>query len=421
MVYKKLVACLCTITLLSGLPLVSYAQDGVISLREAIRQTLENNPQLREYNLRGQALSGEMQSANLKPALRLSSEVENVIGTGDLNWFQGTELTLALSQVIELGDKRAARSDVVSRRQSLLTARQRVLELELLAQTTRRFIELAAVEQQRNLMSRATALARETQATVSERVAVGRAPNAELARATAALRMAELAEESARFELNAARINLSSLWGQLDPEFEGAAANLLELGETATIELLLSRLENNPAILVFGDEERLRQAELREVQTRSRSSIEVGAGIRHLAELNDTAFTVQASIPLGSKKRNSGAVATAQANLLLVESQRDAAMLRMSARLLSLDQQRQQAVNKVRVIQQSVLPQLVMALDETRAAFDSGRYGYVELSAAQQDLLDVEFGLIEAAARAHQLTAEIERLSGEPFTNGVTQ
>lgn len=422
--FRKYLVLIVALTLMLTSSIKSSAQDDAISLREAITETLLNNPQIRKYNLRNEALDGELLTAGLKPSIRVSTEVENVIGTGDLKWFQGSELTLALSQVIELGDQRDARRNVVGRRQSLLAAEQQVQELELLGETTKRFIELAAAGQQVGLLSRSTALARETHATVSQRVSVGRAPEAELARATAALRLAELAEESAQFSINAARVRLSSTWGELEPDFNRASANLLEMPDTDSIDAILDRLENNPAILVFADEERLRQAQLREVQSRINSEIEVGAGIRYLAGLNDSAFTVQASMPLFSKRRSTGAIATAQANLRLVESDRALALLRISSQLISLNQQRLQAENEVRVIQDVVLPQLVIAMDETREAFDNGRYGYVELSAAQKDLLDAEFTLVEAAARAHQLAAEIERLSGESITelnNGDTQ
>lgn len=181
----------------------------------------------------------------------------------------------------------------------------------------------------------------------------------------------------------------------------------------APIQSLLERLQDNPAIEVFASETRLREAELREARSRRRADIDVGAGIRHQAELNDTALVFQASMSLSSKRRARGAITAAQASLLAVASQRDSAILRMSAQLLALDQQHRLALNEISVLQDSVLPQLVIALNETRDAFDSGRYSYVELNAAQQQLLDTEFSLIEAATRAHLLGVEIERLSGE--------
>jgi len=402
--------------ILSDAPSLYGAESTIesrLTLRDAISATFDNYPQFRIYELRNQALIGERQTANLKPAFQISSELENVIGTGDLNWFQGTEFTLALSQVVELGDKRNARTNVVSQRQNRLLAEQKILELELMSETTLRFIELAAAEQRLVLLSQATQLAREILDSVAERVAAGRAPDAEQSRATATLRLAELAEESAEFSIEAAMLRLSSLWGDLQPTFTGASANLLDLGEATSIQTLLTRLESNPAISVFASEERLKQAELREVETRRRANIELGAGIRHVAELNDSAFVLQFSMPLNNKNRARGAIATAQANLLAVESERDLAVLKMSSQLVVLDQERRLAINEATTLQTDVLPLLTDALNDTREAFESGRYSYIELSAAQKARLDAEFELIEAATRAHLLRVEIERLSGE--------
>lgn len=424
MMHRTSLAIIVFIASIASINWVSAAPDERLSLRDAIRLTLENNPQFRTYQLRGDALRGELQTAGLKPALRVSSEIENVFGTGDLNWFQGTELTLLLSQVIELGDRRGARSNIVSQRQNLLHAQQRVLELDLLSTTTTRYIELAASEQRFNLIVRSTQLAREINAAVSARVAAGRAPDAERARAEAALSLSELAEQSAAFGIATARINLSSLWGELQPNFIGAGVNLLEVEAAAPIQSLLDRLQDNPAIQIFASETRIREAELREVRSRRSADIDIGAGIRHLAELNDTALVFRVSMPLSSKRRAAGAITAAQASLLAVASERDTAMLRMSAQLLTLDQQRRLALNEISVLQNNVLPQLIIALDETRDAFDTGRFSYIELNAAQQQLLDTEFSLIEAATRAHLLRVEIERLSGETldaFEGGNSQ
>jgi len=221
MMYRNNLAGIIVVAILSNISWVFAAPAERLSLRDAIALTLENNSQFRTYQLRADALSGELQTARLRPALRLSTELENVIGTGALNWFQGSELTLMLSQVIELGDKRGARSNIVSQRQNRLQAQQRVLELGLLSATTTQYIELAAAEQRLNLLVRSTQLAREIHAAVLARVAAGRAPDAERARAEAALSLSELAEQSAAFGITTARVRLSSMWGELQPDFLG--------------------------------------------------------------------------------------------------------------------------------------------------------------------------------------------------------
>ena len=89
----------------------THAAAETLSLRDAIRLTLDNNPEFRTYQLRHDAIAGELVTADQRPALRISTEIENVLGTGDLNWFHGTELTFSLSQIIEFGGKRALRTN----------------------------------------------------------------------------------------------------------------------------------------------------------------------------------------------------------------------------------------------------------------------------------------------------------------------
>lgn len=53
-----------------------------LTLEQAIRLTLEQNPELRVFEFRDLALAGEAQTANLRPPLELGAELENFAGTG---------------------------------------------------------------------------------------------------------------------------------------------------------------------------------------------------------------------------------------------------------------------------------------------------------------------------------------------------
>jgi hypothetical protein len=51
-----------------------------LSLHDAIAATLALNPQLTSFQFSRQALEGELQTAGLKPALHLSTNLENAAG-----------------------------------------------------------------------------------------------------------------------------------------------------------------------------------------------------------------------------------------------------------------------------------------------------------------------------------------------------
>lgn len=387
-----------------------------LSLRDAISATLAHNPQLNSFQFRRQALEGELQTAGLKPAMRVGATLENAAGSGEFSGTKSAELTLALSSVIELGDKRDARLGVVTERQHGLTVEQRIVELDLLAEVTRRFIEVAEAQQQLALQQSTLTLARETSNSIKRRTDAGNTPDAELARALAnQSRMAiELRQAELRFD--SAKIKLSSLWAVTEPSFTSVNADLLSLGESRSLSDVLSGLSNNPDIQLFASEARLRDAEVRLALSQRKSDIEWNAGVRRLEASKDSALVVGVSVPLFGGSRAAGEVATAKANRLSVDNERETALLQLRAQLVGLYQERQAALFEVASLRNDVIPQLKKAVSGTRTAFDKGRYGYLELSTAQRELLEAEAALITAAANAHLLRAEIERLSGAATT-----
>lgn len=399
------------IVVLTGSVLAAEPTDGPLSLREAIDATLRANPQLKSYRFREQALDGERNTANLRPPLQVNTSLEDAFGSGNLNTLDRAEFTLSLSRVIELGDQRNARIDVVNQRVDLLRAEQRVTELDLLADLTRRFIATAAAQEQLVLQQRATALARQTLDALEPLVTAGQSPASEQARANAALDRARLAEGHAQTMLETAKIDLAAMWGS-QPDFEGVGADFHQAGTAGVLSDVLLELDANPDLLLFASAERLLDAQLLEAQSEQRGTMQWTAGIRHLRESGDTGLVLSASLPLGARERASGAIATAQANRQEVAIRRAIALNRMRAQLSGLHLQLSQAIVEVNTLRGSVLPQLDSALQQTREAYLGGRYSYFELVSAQQEYLDAEAALIEVTTEAHVLRTEIERLSG---------
>ena len=387
-----------------------------LSLRDAIMATLAHNPQLNSFEFRRQAIEGELQTAGLKPALHVNTTLENAAGSGDYKGIKGAELTLALSSVIELGNKRDARLGVVTERQQGLAAQQRIVELDVLAEVTRRFIDVATAQQHLTLQQSTLALATETTQSIKSRVDAGNTPDAELARAQANQSRMAIELRQAELGFDTAKVKLSVLWAVTEPTFTYVNADLLTLGDSPSFNDLLNDLANNPDIQLYASEARLRDAEVRLALSQNKADLEWNAGVRRLQASKDSALVVGVSVPLFSGNRAAGEVTTARANRLNVDNEREIALLQLRAQLVGLYQERQAAIFEVTSLRNDVIPQLKKAVSGTRTAFDKGRYGYLELSTAQHELLEAEESLIDAAANAHLLRAEIERLSGSTTT-----
>jgi cobalt-zinc-cadmium efflux system outer membrane protein len=413
--FKCLTIVVCA-TIASTFASAQESITGVISLRDALETTLAAHPRLRSFPLRAEALLGEKETAELKPAFRIEAEIENALGTGDIKDFTGAEATLRLSNVVEMGNKRAARVGVANRRIEVLDAEQRVVELDLLTDVVRRFIDVASAQELVTLQTQATAIAEQTVSLLEPLVRAGQTPQLELDRANSALIRAQVAEQSAGALLASARIRLANMWASNSPQFVAVESNLLTVGQAEPIESILAGLELNPDIEIYASEFRLLEAELLLAQSRRQGDIGWSAGIRHLKEIDDTGFAFGVSIPLFNKARASGAVRTARANMQEMEMRRLTTLNAIRGEVLSLHQLLQQAVLEVNTLQQSVIPTLETVQEQIQTAYAAGNYSYVELISAQQEYLDAHLSLISSATNAHKIRAEIERLSGLPLT-----
>lgn len=401
---------------LSSLTSAQTIKTGSLSLREALENVLEANPRLDSFPFRDEALRGQRDTAALTPPLRVNGGAEEFLGSGALQDFHSMELNIGLSQVLEMGDKRKARIGVIDQRLDLLAAEQRVLELDLLGETTQRFIDALAAQRYHALQVQATSIARETVELLQPLLQAGRIPGLELDRAEAARVRAEAAQAMAQARLESTRIRLAAMWGETRPRFDTIDANLLAVGDAGSLSNLLEQLESNPEVEIYATETRLREAELQQALSQRQADIEWSAGLRHLRELGDTGFTLGVSIPLFAHDRASGAIREARANRQEVEARRVVLLNRLRTEISALHQQLSQTLAEVGLLETQVLPRLDSVLEQSRSAYESGTYSYLELVTAQQEYLDAELALINSAANAHRLRAEIETLSGQALT-----
>jgi cobalt-zinc-cadmium efflux system outer membrane protein len=338
--------------------------------------------------------------------------VDNVLGTGATSGLQAAEVTLGLSQWIELGEVRSNRVAVAQGGREILEVEGQIRRLDLLAETVRRFVTLASLQESHQLTHLAVELAESTLRVVEARVTAARSPLAEGDRAAVALERALNADRHAEHELAAARLELAAMWGSEEPDFEVAQADLFILPTTADLASLRAALERSPDITRYFSENRLRDSELRLAMASRRSGFEIGAGITRLQDTRDTALMFTFSLPLPISDRNEGRIAEARALSEGAEADRAAALLRARTRLGTLFRELLDLGQAVPALRDVALPRMEEALRNTEYAYERGRYSYLELVDAQRELLALRRDLINAATEYHLTLIELERLTG---------
>jgi cobalt-zinc-cadmium efflux system outer membrane protein len=99
-------------------PYTSFAEPTIqikkeskepITLKNAVALALMHNPHLKAFSFEKRAKEARALQSGLRPNPKLNISVEDAAGSGGFNGFDQSQTTIQLSQLIELGGKRAAR------------------------------------------------------------------------------------------------------------------------------------------------------------------------------------------------------------------------------------------------------------------------------------------------------------------------
>jgi cobalt-zinc-cadmium efflux system outer membrane protein len=394
-------------------------QSDTLTLSSAIKRTLAENPTLKVFSLRQASLYGQQQTQALTPGYQLGVEIENFAGSGALHSFDSAEFTVSLSSVIEMGGKRNARMDIGSHRNAILAAEGKIAALHLLAEVTRRYIDVLAAQANLSLANEATQLAEDTLLAVEKRAMAGSTPKAEIKRAMAAVGNTRLVAATKNQQFSATKYALALLWNERwdenSPSFSTVAGNLYHFSNDIPFEKLYAKVQQNPAQLAFASEERLKSAQLRLAKSQSSTDIKWTLGIKQLQDIGDTALVAGFSVPLFRSSNNTGAIISAQAERDAVQARKNTALLQLHNQLQQAYSSRKQAIYTANNLREIIIPLLEEALAETKIAYQRGLYSYLDYLSARQELLIARRALIKSASAALRFGADIEQLIAEPL------
>ncbi len=400
--------------------LATPVQAEFLTLRDALGAALNQHPDLRGFEFRYKAAAAVRDQASQRPAPELAISLDNFAGSGALSGFDETETTLSLSQVIELGGKRDARIAVADAGYAAMDTERKAAQLDVLAEVTRRFIDVAELEELVKVAKRGTQLAQKTVNSTDRRVKAAKAPHVEIDRAAVDLGQAQIEQRQLESRLDAAFQALSAMWGRNDGTLDGRpivaiAGNIFQLPQLTSFNTLVDRLAASPDFLRYANEERLREAELQLARAKRSGDWTLGGGIRRFQATDDTALVASVSVPLFSGRRAENSMVIARAERDRVGVEREAAMVKAKTQLYDLHRSLETAINVVATLESTAMPRIDEALQETQYAFERGRYGYLELIDSQREYLAVLRMRIQAGATAQRLAAEIERLTNAPL------
>ncbi len=388
---------------------------GDLTLRDALSAALLGNPELASYSYEVRAAEARVVQAGAAENPELDFVVENFAGSDELSDFDGAEFTFVLSQNFPLG------GDITRRQQAARLAGQSAgwdyesARIALLAETTKRYVALVAVQQRVELARDSLDLAQEIADVIQRRIDAGDLAIVELSRAAVPLAEAKIELARARRTLEAVRVQLALIWGSTEPVFTEAKGDLNQLQPVPSMNDLAHLINQNPDVARWVVEVASRQAEIELARAEAIPDITGSLGYRWFSESNDGALVAGLSFPLPINDRNQGNILAARFGVVSAKNRQQAVRLRIEAALVLTYSQLINAYEEAIALRDDAIPAATNAYDDIHQAFEQGNLGYIDVLDAERTLIELHSRYLDVITDYHTAVAEVEALIGQPL------
>jgi len=385
---------------------------GELSFQQAMVLTLKHNPELATYAWTIRSKEIDQIEAGLLPNPEAEIELENFAGSGDIGAFKSAETTIALSQVIELGDKRMKRRQLASTDRDLARWDYEVKRVDLLSQTAVAFADVLGQQEKLTIANEINKLADEIYLTVKKRVEAGKVSPLEEIKARVELSKTRLSQMNAERQLAISKQNLVSGWGGTEVTFNRVLGDFYNIPFLPELTSIVSKLNNNPDIARWATEVSRHQNAINLAQADTIPDISVSAGLRHLNESDDVAAVASISIPLFIFNNKQTGVQRSEVGLSRASKEQAVTETRLRSALLIAYQRLNILHQEVITLKSEILPGAEEAFNASTNIYRLGKLDLLSLLDAQRTYFETRQQYVDAVTEYHRVVVAIERLIG---------
>lgn len=445
---------------------VGSETDRVLSLNAALVRVLQDNPRLAAFGSDIRAADARRIQAGLRPNPQLGLDIEelrfgdspsstsiNRAGDGSLidrtvtdvdnAGFGGSEFTLGVSQLIELGGKRARRIDLADEDRQVAIWDYEIARAEVTLEARRAYLEIVAGQEQVQLRRDLLELAETAAGVVNAQVTAGKVTPLLGNRARVEISQARIEFASAERALEAARYRLAMLWGAEEPDFVRVGGDLYSRPSLPELGELERRLLTRPDLSRWATEIARQEAVVALERTLRVPDLTVSLGWRAIGLPDSSASTFDSSgslssrsserfddgldhsvvlgfsIPLPLFHRNQGSIREAEILVGKAAHERREAFLGISRTLTTLYKTMEALHTEVVELEEQILPTATATFEATQQGFEQGKFPYLDVLDTQRTLFEAKNQYVDALAELHQAAAEMERFLGESISIDV--
>lgn len=400
-----------TTTLPTAPATVPEHKPSGLTLDEAIAKALASSPRLKSARAGTLASESEHRQAGALPNPELGVQAENFSGSGRYGGFDGSEATLGVSQVIELGSKRSRRMAVAEQEVAISRLRQAAERLDLIRDTAGAYANAVAAQEMLKLAAEQKDMASDLFKEVRERVDAAREPLIQKSKAEITVSTANFAHERAERELGHAKDVLSNLWTGHGDDFQLEEQDFFTLTPPMSEVEVEAKMEQNPALQRYFVNHSRMQAKYELEKAQAIPDPRVNVGMRDFRDSGDRALVAGVSIPIPVFNSNRGSIERARHDIIKAENDAQAARHLMIGEVHESLEMQVNAYRQSETLKTAILPAAEKAFALSRQGYRVGKFPYLEVLDAQRTLFEVKEQYIATLKEYHIAKAEVERIT----------
>ncbi len=392
------------------------ASTNALTLDEAIRLALANNPSLRASGAQLDAAAARASQARRwsNPELELAAEEwPTEKGKG----FSDAKQTIGVAQTLPFPGKKSLDRRIGNEGVKLSEAEVALRRTELVRDVKAAFFNVLAAAQRRTVADELLKVAESSAATARKRVDAGAAAYQEQLRAEILLEQARVELSNDQRALEVARQSLVTLLGR--PDFNDAplAGTLAESPNPAVVELsateVLTRHPSFRAAQANVDRARL---ESRRARLEPYPDVKAGVAGGRLGETDESIIELRFSVPLPIFDTGKGKRREADANLTRAEAELHAVRQQLEREFANALGRCRVTATQAANYRENILPKANEALHLVRTGFEEGKFGFIDLLDTQRTTAEARLAYQQKLLELNIAQAELEALL-QPQTN----
>lgn len=385
-----------------------------LNLAEACGLAIQHHPTLATYPMDLRASDARVLKATRMPNPAVGFDGEDFFGTDETRGLRSAMFNAQITQILETGGKRQARQGLAQAERAVMVAEYGVKRLEVIMDTSERYIEAVAAQEELSFLRAGLQREQETVELVTTMVEAGRGTESAVQQAKVSLVNTELeiatAEQARRRALRA----LALQWGDASgPDFALVATLSSPPNSLGSDAPLRSELNRHP-------KQQLAEAKVAEAQAAgslARASqhgdIALTGGMRYNNADDNSSALIGVSLPLPLFDKKQDDIVESQALVERAQLEVKAARREVSNEFSLAWADLTSAQELASKVERDLLPTATALFRNAEASFREGKFTSLEYLSAQKQFYEVRSRWLESRLQYQLAAARVQALTNQ--------